>query len=379
MLAVRLCTLEGVVMPPTSSFWRGKRVLLTGHTGFKGSWLSLWLSHLGARITGVALPPATEPNLYQLAHVDNTLDSYQCDIRVEKALVPIVRTVLPDIVFHLAAQPLVRASYRAPIDTLATNVMGTSHLLEALRGIESVRVIVVVTTDKVYKTVGAPAAYREDDQLGGADPYSASKAACEIVTECYRSSFFEPRGVAVATARAGNVLGGGDWSADRLIPDAIRAWTSGLALHVRRPNAVRPWQHVLEPLAGYMCLAETLWETPSVAGAYNFGPLPHEAATVREVVELSRSAYGRGDVVYGSGNDGPREEESLRLEVDKARTVLGMAPRWPLSTAVERTMRWYRGHAEAEDARALCETDIAAYSQEEMWVDSSSPILRWVA
>jgi CDP-glucose 4,6-dehydratase len=347
-------------MPPTDSFWRGKRVLLTGHTGFKGSWLSLWLSHLGARITGVALPPATEPNLYHLAHVDKALDSYYCDIRVEKALVPIARTVLPDIVFHLAAQPLVRASYRAPIETLATNIMGTTHLLEALRGIESVRVIVVVTTDKVYKNVGASVSYGENEPLGGNDPYSASKAACEIVTECYRASFFEPRGVAVATARAGNVLGGGDWSADRLIPDAIRSWSSGHPLHVRRPNAVRPWQHVLEPLAGYMRLAEKLWETPSLAGAYNFGPLAHEAATVREVVELARAAYGHGEVVYGSGSDGPREEESLRLQVDKARTLLGVAPRWPLAATVERTMRWYRGHANAQGARALCEADIAA-------------------
>ncbi|MBH0188904.1 MAG: CDP-glucose 4,6-dehydratase [Nitrospira sp.] len=348
-------------MPPMDSFWQGKRVLLTGHTGFKGSWLSLWLSQLGAQITGVALPPATESNLYQLAHVDKTLDSYYCDIRVEKALVPIVRTVLPDIVFHLAAQPLVRASYRAPIDTLGTNIMGTAHLLEALREIYSVRVIVVVTTDKVYKTVGASAVYGEHDPLGGHDPYSASKAACEMVTESYRTSFFESRGVAVATARAGNVLGGGDWSADRLIPDAIRAWRAGLALHVRRPNAVRPWQHVLEPLAGYMSLAEKLWEHPSCAGAYNFGPLAHEAATVREVVELARSAYGRGEVVYGTGDDGPREEDSLRLDVEKARTVLDVVPRWPLAAAVGRTMRWYRGHANAKDARALCDADIAAW------------------
>ncbi len=349
-------------MAMKESFWSGKRVLLTGHTGFKGSWLSLWLSHLGACLTGVALPPATEPSLYRLAHIDKMLDSYSCDIRTEKVLVPIVRTALPEIVFHLAAQPLVRASYRAPSDTLATNVMGTTHLLEALRGIESVRVIVVVTTDKVYKSVGTSVAYGEHDPLGGSDPYSASKAACEIVTECYRTSFFEPHGVAVATARAGNVIGGGDWSSDRLVPDAIRAWSSGKPLFVRRPNAVRPWQHVLEPLGGYLRLAEKLWENPDLASAYNFGPPAHEASTVREVVELARASYGQGDVVYGAGNEGPHEEDSIRLEVEKVRRVLGVAPRWSLATAVERTMRWYKGYANAEDARELCEADMAITS-----------------
>lgn len=345
-------------MPPTDSFWSGKRVLLTGHTGFKGSWLALWLSRLGARVTGVGLPPATDPALYHLAHVDKTLDSYYCDIRVEQALVPIVRTALPDIVFHLAAQPLVRAGYRAPVETLATNIMGTTHLLEALRESERVRVIVVVTTDKVYKNVGMSGSYSENDRLGGNDPYSASKAACEMVAECYRASFFESRGVAVATARAGNVIGGGDWSRDRLIPDAIRAWNSGNPLYVRRPSAVRPWQHVLDPLAGYMSLAEKLWENPSLAGAYNFGPSAGEAATVREVVELARAAYGQGEVVYGPGSEGPHEEESLRLVVDKARALLGVASGWPLATAVERTMRWYKGHADAQPARALCEADL---------------------
>jgi len=348
-------------MPPTDSFWGGKRVLLTGHTGFKGSWLSLWMASLGARVTGVSLPPATEPNLYHLAHVDKTLDSYYCDIRVEKALVPIVRTVLPEIVVHLAAQPLVRASYRVPIETLATNIMGTTHLLESLRAIDSVRVVVIVTTDKVYKNPGPSNPYTEDDALGGHDPYSASKAACEIVTDCYRASFLKDRAVAVATARAGNVIGGGDWAADRLIPDAIRAWSSGHTLHVRRPNAVRPWQHVLEPLSGYMSLVEKLWDNQSLAGAYNFGPPAHETATVREVLELARAAYGHGEVAYGNGSEGTYEAESLILKVEKARTLLGVEPKWPLATAVERTMQWYDGQAGGQSGRILCEADLTAY------------------
>jgi CDP-glucose 4,6-dehydratase len=348
-----------MVMSLTDSFWTGKRVLVTGHTGFKGSWLSLWLSHLGARLTGVALPPATAPSLYHLAQVERFLDNYYCDIRFEKALIPIVRTVSPEIVIHLAAQPLVRASYRAPVETLATNIMGTAHLLESLRSVDSVRVVVVVTTDKVYRNTGKSASYSEDDPLGGRDPYSASKAACETVCECYRECVFAPRGVAIATARAGNVIGGGDWSSDRLVPDAVRAWSSGQPLYVRRPNAVRPWQHVLEPLGGYMRLAEKLWEDPSLAGGYNFGPSGRDTVTVREVVELARAAYGRGEVIYGTGDEGPHEEESIRLEADKARTVLGVIPRWGLAVAVERTMQWYKAQADGEDARALCEADMA--------------------
>lgn len=348
-------------MRPGKSFWTGKRVLLTGHTGFKGSWLALWLSRLGAQVTGVSLPPATTPNLFSLARVDELIDSRYADIRDAEHLAAIVNETAPDIVFHLAAQALVRAGYRQPLATLATNVMGTAHLLESLRGQGSVKAAVIITTDKVYKNQEWPYPYRENDPLGGHDPYSASKAASEIVAASYRDAFLAGQGVAVATARAGNVIGGGDWSEDRLIPDALRAWEAGIALEVRRPQAIRPWQHVLEPLAAYLLLAEKLWHQPDLAGAYNFGPETSAAATVREVIELARKSYGQGQVIWGDGSEGPHEAGWLALEVAKARTTLGVVPKWSLVEAVERTMNWYRHRTEGADTRRLCLTEIDAY------------------
>ena len=256
-----------------------------------------------------------------------------------------------------------RASYREPLATFETNVMGTAHVLEALRGLEAARVAVMVTTDKVYRDHETPRPYREDDALGGHDPYSASKAASEIVIASYRDAFLAAQGVAVASARAGNVIGGGDWSEDRLIPDAVRAWQAGRPLEVRRPQAVRPWQHVLEPLAGYLTLARKLWEQPALAGAYNFGPETGEIAAVREVVELARRAFGAGDVRYGDGSEGPHESGWLALEVAKARTVLGVMPTLSLAQAINRTMAWYRAHAAGADARQLCQADIADFEK----------------
>jgi CDP-glucose 4,6-dehydratase len=340
------------------SFWSGKRVLLTGHTGFKGGWLALWLTRLGAQVTGVSLPPTTTPILFSLARVDELTDSRYADIRDAEQLAAIVKEAAPDIVFHLAAQALVRASYRQPLETLATNVMGTAHLLESLRGQDSVKAAVIITTDKVYKNQEWPYPYRENDPLGGHDPYSASKAASEIVAATYRDAFLTEQGVSVATARAGNVIGGGDWSEDRLIPDAVRAWEAGLSLEVRRPQAIRPWQHVLEPLAAYLLLAEKLWRQPDLAGAYNFGPETSAAATVREVIELARKSYGQGLVVWGDGSEGPHEAGWLALEVAKARTTLGIAPKWSLAQAIERTMHWYRRQSQGEDARQLCLAEI---------------------
>ncbi|MDO9271431.1 MAG: CDP-glucose 4,6-dehydratase [Rugosibacter sp.] len=348
----------------TPDFWRGKRVFLTGHTGFKGGWLAIWLQSLGAQVHGYALKPATEPDLFTLARVSERMAGHAiADIRDAHTLAQAMRAAKPEIVFHLAAQPLVRAGYREPVATFASNIMGTVHVLEALRDMGSVRAAVMITTDKVYRSNAAQQPYREDDPLGGHDPYSASKAACEIVIDSYRQAFLAEQGIALASARAGNVIGGGDWSEDRLIPDAVRAWQGHQPLEIRRPDAIRPWQHVLEPLAGYLRLAEKLCQQPALAGAYNFGPAPHEAATVREVIELARTAYGTGDVHFGDGSAGPFEAGWLALDIARAQTLLDVNPRWTLNEAVTRTMRWYRAQHAGADARALCEDEIAAYTQ----------------
>lgn len=352
---------SGAGRNPRPDFWRNRRVLVTGHTGFKGAWLALWLRKLGAHVTGIALPPNTTPNLFQLASVTDVAETHFQDIREASALVQIVREARPEIVLHLAAQSLVRAGYRDPVGTFAANVMGTVHVLDALRCTESVRAAVIVTTDKVYRNVAHTIPFREDDPLGGHDPYSASKAASEIVVSSYRDAFLAARGIAVATARAGNVIGGGDWCDDRLIPDAVRAWQSASTLDVRRPGAIRPWQHVLEPLAGYLALAEALWHRPALAGAFNFGPTTHEVASVREVVELARAAYGGGEVRHGVEDAGPHEADWLMLDTAKASDALGVTPRWNLEEAVGRTMRWYRAQHSGANARELCLDEIAAY------------------
>ena len=352
-------------MKNVANFWHGKRVLLTGHTGFKGGWLALWLQQMGADVTGIALVPNTVPSLFELAHIKKSITSHFCDIRDATKLAKIVRDARPEVVFHLAAQPLVRASYRDPLATYGTNVMGTANLLDALRGLDSIKVAVMITTDKVYCNNEWFFPYRETDALGGHDPYSASKAASEVVIASYRDAYLKGQGAAIATARAGNVIGGGDWSEDRLIPDAIRAWQDAAPLEIRRPQAIRPWQHVLEPLHGYLTLAQKLWHHPELAGAYNFGPHTQEAATVREVIEQARTAFGHGDIIYGDGNTGPHEAGWLALETAKARETLNISPKWPLAETVRRSMVWYKAQQQGADARSLCEAEITDYEAQQ--------------
>ncbi len=343
-------------------FWRGKQVLITGHTGFKGAWLAFWLSSMGAKVTGISLPPSGTLNLFKLINLERIINSQFADIRNADEVSNIIKKDRPEIVFHLAAQALVRPGYKDPLGTFSTNLMGTANVLNSLRDLDSVKAVVVVTTDKVYKNLERIEPYRETDTLGGHDPYSASKAASEIVISSYKDSYFAVQGIAIASARAGNVIGGGDWSEYRLIPDAIRAWNANLPLQIRRPKAVRPWQHVLEPLNGYLVLAEKIYRDSSLAGAYNFGPQSHEAASVQMVIELANRVYGCGDVLWGDGVEGPHEAGLLSLEISKAKEILDVIPRWNLLETIERTMVWYKQQKSGVDVRLLCEADIAEFS-----------------
>lgn len=346
---------------PDPAFWLGKRVFVTGRSGFKGSWLGLLLERLGAETMGYSLQPNTRPNLCELVRGNRVDDTSWLDIRDSAALTDRITSFRPEIILHLAAQPLVRRSYREPIETFTTNVNGTLNVLEVARDCDSVRAVVVVTTDKVYSNAERGRAYVETDTLGGCDPYSASKAAAEIILASYRHSFYATAGKALAAARAGNVIGGGDWSEDRILPDAVRAWASGKDLEVRNPEATRPWQHVLEPLCGYLCLAETIFQNPATASDFNFGPATEDVANVREVVKIARNAFGRGEVAWGVKRDVLHEAKTLALDNSKAREVLGVKPVWNLQKAVNRTMRWYRRQLDGEDARTLCEEDIDAF------------------
>jgi CDP-glucose 4,6-dehydratase len=360
-VAIRQCALAEMVdrMQMDTDFWRGRRVLLTGHTGFKGAWLSFLLKNLGAELTGLSLAPNTTPSLFAALKLDQEMRSHIGDIRDAALVRQVVQACQPEVVLHLAAQALVRPSYREPLATFATNIMGSAHVLEALRGQDSARVAVMVTTDKVYRNLEQPDPYPETAELGGHDPYSASKAASELLIASYRDSFLAEQGLTVAVARAGNVIGGGDWSEDRLLPDAIRAWESGQTLQVRRPQSVRPWQHVLEPLAAYLSLAQAGYQNAHLAQAWNFGP--DGAATVREVVDLARQEFGRGDVDFAVNVEGVHEAGLLSLDASKAREQLSIEPRWDLSVAVSRSVRWYADFLAGTSAHELCQRDIDAY------------------
>ena len=339
----------------------GKKVLVTGHSGFKGAWLAFWLAQLGARVTGIALPPPTSPNLFSLLRLEGLVDSRWVDVRDLSGVGVAMREAAPDVVFHLAAQALVRPGYKDPETTFTTNFNGTLSVLENARHSPTVKSVVIITTDKVYRNDDSGRVFREDDPLGGRDPYSASKAAAEMAVGAYRQAFFAPEGRSLAVARAGNVIGGGDWSEDRILPDAVRAWGTGGTLEVRNPGATRPWQHVLEPLYGYLCLAEAITRDPAAASDFNFGPSPEDVASVRDVVEIARQTFGSGEVAWGIRRDVLHEAKTLSLDNSKARKALGIAPVWNLQTAVKHTMQWYRRQLDGEDARALCEEDIEAF------------------
>ena len=344
-------------------FWSGRRVLVTGHTGFKGGWLALWLHSLGAETHGLALDPPTDPSLFEVAAISELLatDS-RVDIRDAGLVETAVRRVAPEVVIHMAAQPLVRASYDSPLETYATNVMGTAHVLNALRGVDSVRAVVNVTTDKVYENFERPGGYREDEPLGGHDPYSSSKAAAEIVTSAMRRSFLADEGIGVATARAGNVIGGGDWAADRLVPDALAAFSEGRAVEIRAPGSVRPWQHVLEPLSGYLLLAEKLaGDRAEYAEAWNFGPDSADALSVGAVTELLAGLWGEDARWTDTSAEGRHEAVLLGLDATKAHERLGWHPRWTVNQALAATVDWHRAVLDGGSGRDLCLAQIAQY------------------
>lgn len=344
------------------SFWRNRRVFLTGHTGFKGSWLSLWLARLGASTVGYSDGVPTQPSLYEAASVAETLASVAGDVRDREHLGRTLADHRPEVVFHLAAQPLVRRSYAEPALTFETNVLGTVNLLEAVRSVDSVRSVVVVTTDKVYEHVESRR-YRESDPLGGSDPYSSSKACAELVTAAYRSSFFSGEGsAAVATARAGNVIGGGDWAQDRLVPDLIAALRTDRPVEIRYPQAIRPWQHVLNPLDGYLLLAERLWDEPALARAWNFGPVESDMHTVEWLVGRISEQWGSGIRVLAPPQPQPPEAPSLLLDATRAQEELGWTERWGISAGLEATVDWYRRDAAGEDARTLTIGQIEAFT-----------------
>jgi CDP-glucose 4,6-dehydratase len=343
---------------PDASFWEGRRVLLTGHTGFKGSWLALLLLELGAQVTGLALQPDTEPNLFAQLGLDRRLDHRIGDIRDADLLLSLVNELRPQVVLHLAAQPLVRRSYVEPTATWATNVMGTIHLLEALRRLDEPCSAVLITTDKVYRNNEWVYGYRETDPLGGHDPYSSSKAAAELAIASWRASFCGTQShqsphLRIASARAGNVIGGGDWAEDRIVPDAMKALGQGVPIGVRNPAATRPWQHVLEPLGGYLLLAERLTASAELADAFNFGPQLESNRSVRELVaEALRHWPGRWE--DQSDPQAPHEASLLHLVVDKAHHQLGWSPRWDFTTTVERTVGWYRQVQEGQTSALVC-------------------------
>ena len=346
-------------------FWQSKRVVLTGHTGFKGSWLSLWLQSMGAEVRGISLDPPTDPALFNVARVAAGMDHQIADIRDFEKIQSLIGAFKPEIVIHIAAQPLVRLSYQQPIDTYATNVMGTVHVLEAARRAGSVRAVVNITTDKCYENKEWVWGYREDEPMGGHDPYSSSKGCAELVSSAYRKSFFEAEGIAMATARAGNVIGGGDWALDRLVPDVLRALEKHQPVPIRNPYAIRPWQHVLEPLSGYLMLAESLYNRGKTdAEGWNFGPRDEDAQPVQWIVERLCQQWGSDAAWVLQPGNHPHEANFLKLDISKARQRLNWAPRWPLATALTHITQWHKAWLTGLDMKAVCLQQINQYQNE---------------
>lgn len=354
---------ENVELNP--GFWRGRKVFVTGHTGFKGGWASLWLQTLGAKVTGYALPAPTEPSFFATVGVARDMNSVIGDVRDQESLLTAVRRAEPDIIIHMAAQSLVRPSYADPATTYSTNVMGTVNILEAARAISGVQAVVIVTSDKCYENTGARRDFGEGDRLGGHDPYSNSKACAELVTQAYRDSFFALEKItptACATARAGNVIGGGDWGADRLIPDAIRAFSAERPIMLRNAQATRPWQHVLDPLRGYLLLAEKLCAAPSgFAEAWNFGPAPDQVMTVAAVVEAVANRWGGKAEWKTDPASHPHEAQFLAINAGKSRSRLGWAQRLDIAQAIDWTVEWYRAWHAGADMRRVSESQLERY------------------
>jgi CDP-glucose 4,6-dehydratase len=359
------CSLEGVVM--NRQFWQGKRVFLTGHTGFKGSWLSLWLKDAGADLTGYALRPPTNPSLFDVAGVALGMRSIIGDIRDAEVLEQAVRSAKPEIIIHMAAQPLVRYSYQAPVETYATNVMGTVHLLDAIRRAETVRAVVNVTSDKCYANMEWPWGYRENDPMGGYDPYSSSKGCAELVTAAFRNSYFNAADytthyVAIASARAGNVIGGGDWAMDRIIPDVLRAIEAGNPVKLRSPKATRPWQHVLEPLCGYLTLAEKLYsDGPAYADGWNFGPTDEDVQSVQHIIEKLTSSWGGNARWCLDEHPLVHEAKILKLDCSKARLALQWSPRWRLNETINKITEWHKAYLAGDNMAAITLRQIHDY------------------
>lgn len=346
----------------TSEFWNGKRVLLTGHTGFKGAWLSLYLEKLGAKVTGLALAPDQNPSLFEVAGVDRGIRSIIGDIRDLATVERAVTAAEPDVVIHMAAQALVRRGYREPVETYATNVLGTVHVLDAVRRVSKARACVVVTSDKCYENREWLWPYREDEPMGGRDPYSNSKGCAELVVSSYRSSYFAPAGMGLASARAGNVIGGGDWSEDRLIPDLIRGFIDRKPTMIRQPNSIRPWQHVLEAINGYMMLVERLWDDPvAFAQGWNFGPTDAGAIPVHAIADTLVTKWGSGASWIRDKEAGAHEANLLKLDSTKARTLLSWKPRLNIEQSLEWIVNWHRAQVAHADMRDFTRLQIEEY------------------